>query len=822
MNKKNIIKISAGLAFSIVFSLLSTSIDRNVFAGSTNVTLNNNNEQDIYTDDALMSGYSYPDSNRISFTDSYCTGTTRVNYVGSNVSAFLLNRQKSAMKFDISAFSGTINSAILTIHVVDAENAPIVNLIAPATNNWVQNDQSFPSFDPANIIHPYSNVPVYPNTDVTFDVTAYIQGLVNSESTSAPFVMTGMEGGDSFFNYVNILENNQVNYRPRLTIVYTTAAIPTVSSAGNLTNDTTPTWSWTHDVVNGKGTYRYQLNNSGTWTTITNTAFTPASALTDGTYTLTVQESNNDNYWSKSGSFTLTLDSIPPNAVNVISGASTTNDTTPTWTWSSGGGGNGTYRYELDDNDLSFGATETTTTTFTPGTLSQGIHTLYVQERDAAGNWSNSGSFTVTVDSTAPAAPTALALDNGSDTGNSDTDKITNDTTPTFTGMAEPGSTVTLYDTDGAAVLGTAASDASTGAWMITSVTLSSSSSGTSHNITAKATDAAGNVSALSSGILVTIDTSIGAPATPDLVRSSDSGSSTSDNITNDTTPTFVGTTEAGSTVTLYESSVILGTAVADGSGDWRITSSVLGDGSHSITAKAEDLAGNVSFASGEITITIDTIKPTVAISDPSASITAGGPIDYTVSFSGYSDITFVSSLISIAKIGSADASTVAVNSTTGDTRTVSLSDITGDGTIGIAIASGACSDTAGNLSDEVSSAVSFTADNTAPDAPSAPDLLSSSDVGYYDDDNITNNTTPTFSGRAEALSTVNLYDGTTLLGTGTASAVGEWTIMTSSLSDGDYTITATATDLLGNVSGVSASLGITIDTIATFCTSHT
>ena len=97
-------------------------------------------------------------------------------------------------------------------------------------------------------------------------------------------------------------------------------------------------------------------------------------------------------------------DTTAPNAPTV-EGTTPTNDITPTWSWTSGGGGNGTYRYKLDDSDLSTGATETTSTNYTPGSaLSEGSHTLYVQERDGAGNWSNSGSFTIFIDNTPPVA----------------------------------------------------------------------------------------------------------------------------------------------------------------------------------------------------------------------------------------------------------------------------------------------------------------------------------------------------------------------------------------------------------------------------------
>jgi hypothetical protein len=88
----------------------------------------------------------------------------------------------------------------------------------------------------------------------------------------------------------------------------------------------------------------------------------------------------------------------PPNPPSVT-GTTPTNDLTPTWSWSSTGGGIGTYRYKLDSDDF----TEITFTSFTPSIpLSDGIHTLYVQEINAAGDWSASGSFPIVIDTQAP------------------------------------------------------------------------------------------------------------------------------------------------------------------------------------------------------------------------------------------------------------------------------------------------------------------------------------------------------------------------------------------------------------------------------------
>ncbi|WP_426075185.1 Ig-like domain-containing protein, partial [Janthinobacterium sp. DSP2-3-3] len=155
---------------------------------------------------------------------------------------------------------------------------------------------------------------------------------------------------------------------------------------------------------------------------------------------------------------------------------------------------------------------------------------------------------------------------------------------------------------DGVTVLGTAV--ATGGAWSITSSALGDGV----HTLSAKAVDAAGNSSAASSPLSLSIDS--GAPAAPPapvLSAASDSGASNSDGITNVSRPTITGRAEAGSTVTLYDTDgvTVLGTTIATG-GVWSITSSTLGSGTHSLTARAVDGAGNASAASSALAITID------------------------------------------------------------------------------------------------------------------------------------------------------------------------------------------------------------------------
>jgi bacillolysin len=123
-------------------------------------------------------------------------------------------------------------------------------------------------------------------------------------------------------------------------------------------------------------------------------------------------------------------------------------------------------------------------------------------------------------------------------------------------------------------------------------------------------------------------------PATPDLDANSDSGSSNSDDMTNDNTPTLNGTAEAGSSVSVLVDGVEKGSGTATG-GSYSITTSALSDGPHSVTVKATDAAGNTSEPSNSITVKVDTINPTVIdTTPPNRAISVARGTNLTVTFS--------------------------------------------------------------------------------------------------------------------------------------------------------------------------------------------
>src|SRR5205814_1057382 len=164
-------------------------------------------------------------------------------------------------------------------------------------------------------------------------------------------------------------------------------------------------------------------------------------------------------------------------------------------------------------------------------------------------------------DTAAPAAPVVTGI--ASDTGASSSDGITSDTSLSVTGTAEANSTVTVFD--GATQLETTTASGA-GAWtFVDSRTLTN---GSSHSYKATAAGTARNPPAIPTRRSSALDTA--APAAPVVTGIlSDTGSSSSDGITNDTSLSVTGTAEANSTVTVFDGATSLGTTTASGAGGW-------------------------------------------------------------------------------------------------------------------------------------------------------------------------------------------------------------------------------------------------------------
>ncbi len=278
----------------------------------------------------------------------------------------------------------------------------------------------------------------------------------------------------------------------------------------------------------------------------------------------------------------------------------------------------------------------------------------------------------------------------------------------------------------------------------------------------------------------------------PDLLT--DTGSSTSDNLTATPMPVFSGTAEAGATVLLLEGTVELGSAVATG-GNWTVTSTALSAGLHGITARARDAAGNTAI-SVALPVTIDTA-------------TAVSVVDLLsdTGLSGSDDLTAASPAI-VAGTAEPGATVVLLDGTVALGSMVAATggawSLTAALADGVHMLHATALDAAGNTA--ASAELPVTIDTAT--AVSAVDLLR--DTGLSGSDDLTAANPAIVAGTAEAGATVVLLDGTTTLGSVVATG-GAWSV-TAALADGVHTLHATALDAAGNTAA-SPELPVTIDT---------
>ena len=450
--------------------------------------------------------------------------------------------------------------------------------------------------------------------------------------------------------------------------------------------------------------------------------------------------------------------------------------------------------------------------------LAEGSHNLSVTMTDAAGNESDpSATLSLVIDTTAPDAPSTPVLDSSSDSG-TEGDNITNDTRPAITGSGgTAGDAVTLYDTDGTSVLGTA-TVAGDGTW---SVTPDAPLSEGSHDLSVTMTDSAGNPSLPSPALTLVIDADAPGTSTPVLEADSDTGVK-GDNVTSETQPVLSGSGAiSGETVTLYptDGMTVLGTATVAVDVTWSVAPDApLSEGVHDLSVTMTDEVGIEGVASAPLTVVIDATAPDAPgnapvldsasdsgvqgdniTNDTQPTITgSGGTPGETATLYGTDGTTVLGT------------GTVAANGTWSITSDAPLTEGSHDLSVTM-------TDAAGNESDP-SAALSLVIDTMAPDAPSAPVLDSASDSGVLGD-NTTNDDQPAITGSGATPGDIaTLYDtnGTTVLGTATVVGDGTWSVTPDApLSEGSHDLSVTMTDAAGNESDPSAALSLVIDTTA-------
>ncbi|MFX2663998.1 Ig-like domain-containing protein [Enterobacter hormaechei] len=584
-------------------------------------------------------------------------------------------------------------------------------------------------------------------------------------------------------------------------------------------------------TLNGK-TYTANVQNDGTWSYTVGSA--DVTALADGgSYVINAQVSNAIGN-SASDNHSVTVDLTAPsmgisidslqNDTGLSASDFITNDkqVVVNGSLSAQLGNNEKAQISLDGGSTWIDLTVTGTTwRYTDGrTLTDGTYPYQVRVIDKAGNVGATDSQDVVIDLTKPAA-TSITVDSVSqDTGLSDSDFITSD------------NQISLKGTLGAALgSGDHAQISLDGGATWTDVSVSGLSwtyvdgrtlADGDYNYQLRVIDDAGNISATTSQV-VTIDT-----VAPDASKtiaidsiSDDTGLSSSDFITNDTSLTLHGSLGATLADGEYAQISIDGgvtwqNVIVTGNSWYYVDGRTLGNQTYDYYVRVVDAAGNVG-ASAHQQVTVDTVAPDAAITVTVDNITVDTGFDNNDFLTSSTSYTLNGTLGAELGAGeyvqvSMDGGTTWVYATVSGTRwsyndTRTLAD--GDYRYQVRVV-----DQAGNVGATTTQDV--TVDTQAPQYGITIDSISE-DTGQSGSDFITMDTSLAINGSlGSALASdervqISLDGGNTWIDTAVTNQRWSYTD-TRDLADGDYTWQVRIIDQAGNVGSTSSQV-VTVDT---------
>nr|WP_233475417.1 Ig-like domain-containing protein [Pseudomonas carnis] len=502
--------------------------------------------------------------------------------------------------------------------------------------------------------------------------------------------------------------------------------------------------------------------------------------------------------------------------------------------------------------------------------LAEGIHTIIVAEKGKNGSLGElSEAFGFIVDTVAPGKPTIDSV-TGADNQLIPDNGFTKNDTPTLAGKGEVGALIEIYANGQKLGEAHVSSD---GTW---SFVPGQSISDGEYVFTAVATDVAGNIGLPSASITITIDTTTPTSLTIDPVieqqgdappnvlsggaadndqpnitdmngvchfTNADSGrafdfslaSNSVDftdgitpvldkpvishvrygsgsgagagevalgGVTNSTRPVLSGMGPANSWITLYNDGVEMGRVWVGAGGVWSMTpGTALAEGHHNFTVTATDGKGNVSAPSDAFSFTLDATPPKDLqweLSLEGGTITA----ERLPTFSGKAEangtVIIYNKGVEFARVAVDDKGnwTFTPDSELADGKYVFTT---------------AAVDQAGNIGPK-SDAISF-----AVNSESVPAITHvSGGAGEIAPDGLTNTPRPMLSGTGPANSWITLYSDGVEIGQAWAGNNGVWSLTAQHpLAEGHNSITAVATDGMGNVSAPSEAFSFTLDTTA-------
>ncbi len=285
-------------------------------------------------------------------------------------------------------FSIVYNSSVPTLIISSTASNPTNVSLIPITFTFSEAMTGFVVGDITIGNGMAGNLQTSDNTVFTADITPSADGTVTVDvvAGAAQSVATGRDNAAA----------------AQFSITYDgTAPTGTININGGDTYTTSPNVTLTLSPDDGTGTGVTQMmlsNDSGfagaSWETFSSPRAWTLSSLPDGDKYVYTKFKDAVGNGSLVSTDSIILDTTPPSQPAVM-GVTPTPDTTPLWDWNDLAGAVA-YRYGYSEGTW---ITETATASeFVPSTpLSGTTHTLYVEAKDAAGNWSDTGSKAIQV-----------------------------------------------------------------------------------------------------------------------------------------------------------------------------------------------------------------------------------------------------------------------------------------------------------------------------------------------------------------------------------------------------------------------------------------
>ncbi|OWS73570.1 hypothetical protein CBW22_21710 [Pantoea sp. VS1] len=442
-----------------------------------------------------------------------------------------------------------------------------------------------------------------------------------------------------------------------------------------------------------------------------------------------------------------------------------------------------------------------------------GTHVIQLVSIDKATNPSDPAIFILDMDTTPPAKPEIWrVIDNAAEDHYLTPGDATSDKTPALSGVAEPGTIVTLYDNG--EEIGSVVAD-KMGAWSITPELADGE-----HKLTVMAKDKVGHESPISDAFNLTIADGVVTQAVNEAVSETPAESASVDaaaltgkpvKTINTKVITIGGTNAEPNALVQIVIDDTVYTTRADASGKWQFDSPELKEGLHVAGIRYLDRAGNWG-PSTPLIYNIDTSAPEApqimrVIDNEGSADTYLTPGNYTNDKTP--TLYGVAQPDSVVKIYDIRSNVIGSVKAGADGRWSFTPELTTDGTH---VFSASYTDRFGAESPR-SDNFALTLDSSVPGAPSLNEVMDDEGrvTGPLKSGDITDDKTPTLSGKGDAGVIVRVWDGDKLIGSTVVDQRGDWKLEVE-LGEGEHSLVVDSISKGGTVSEKTDPFKLVVD----------